>query len=98
MSREQTSNSITRRNLLKTGAAFALTAPTIVPSGVFGKDAPSERITLGVIGTGGKGTGGMKNFMAHPAAQVVAVCDVNRRRMEKAASIAKVPANRQKRG
>jgi len=91
----QTTKNITRRDLLKTGAAFALTTPAIVPSTVFGKNAPSERITLGVIGTGGKGTGGMKNFMGATSAQIVAVCDVNRPRMQNAASIAKVPAARQ---
>ena len=85
---------LTRRQVLKMGAAAAV-APVIVPSGVFGKDAPSERIALGVIGVGGKATHGMRNFMGHTAAQVVAVCDVNRRHLEQAAKIAKVPADRQ---
>ena len=61
---------------------------------MFGKDAPSERITLGVIGVGSKGTGGMRNFMGHTAVQVVAVCDVNRQHLEQAAEKAKVPADR----
>ncbi|OAI44237.1 hypothetical protein AYO42_05000 [Rhizomicrobium sp. SCGC AG-212-E05] len=42
---------INRRSVLKTGlAAFA--APAIVPSSVFGQNAPSNRITIGAIGIG----------------------------------------------
>ena len=47
-----------RRNFIKSSAVFA--APTIVPSYVLGqgdKVAPSNRITLGLIGCGGQGTG-----------------------------------------
>ena len=45
---------LTRREFLKqaalTGAAFAL--PTFVPASVFGTAAPSNRITIGLIGMG----------------------------------------------
>jgi len=82
---------ITRRQLLqaasRTGAVIAL--PTILPASVFGSDAPSNRITLGVIGSGSKGTGGMRNFISQ-GAQVVAVCDVNARNRNNAANIAGV--------
>lgn len=93
MNSKNTSCGISRRNVLKTGVAAA--APMILPSRLFGQNAPSNKITLGIIGTGGKGTGGMRNFMSNPAAEVVAVCDVNRRHMEQAARIAKVPVERQ---
>jgi predicted dehydrogenase len=46
---------ITRRNFLKNtlSAGVALSAfPSIVPSSVFGADAPSNRINIGAIGTG----------------------------------------------
>lgn len=85
--------SVTRREVLKLGAA-ALVAPTIVPSSVFGQNAPSERVNLGVIGTGSKATRGMKNFTNHTQTQVVALCDVNRKNLEAAAAIAKVPKER----
>lgn len=83
------SSKVTRRQVMGgIGAAIAL--PTLVPSSVFGANAPSNRVTLGVIGSGGKGTNGMRNFMsAH--AQVVAICDVNRRMRDQAAKIAGVP-------
>jgi predicted dehydrogenase len=88
-----TPNRFTRRSILKTGAAIA--APMILPSRLFGQNAPSKQITVGVIGTGNKGTGGMRNFISNPQARVIAVCDVNRRHRERAAAIAKVPGERQ---
>ncbi len=45
----------TRREFIKTGLtgmAFTLVAPTIVPSTVFGKNAPGNRINIGQIGFG----------------------------------------------
>jgi predicted dehydrogenase len=82
-----------RRRFLKTGAA-AIAAPMILPARLFGQDAPSNKITVGVIGTGSKGIGGMQNFISHPSAEVVAVCDVNRNHLNAAGEIAKVPAER----
>lgn len=47
--------------------------------------APSERITVGMIGTGSHGVGvNLKSFLAQSDAQVVAVCDIDRPRMENA--------------
>jgi len=71
---------VNRRDFLKgsalvTGAAIVW--PTIVPSSVFGTDAPSNRITMGCIGTGGQGSSNMKGFNAKSGCQVVAVCDVD---------------------
>ena len=73
---------VTRRQFLGT-AATALTAavafPTIIPASALGKDgavAPSNRITLGVIGCGPMGRGNLGNFLNHNDCQVVAVCDV----------------------
>jgi predicted dehydrogenase len=77
---------VTRREFLRssvvTAAAFAV--PTIVPSSVFGADAPSNRITIGSIGLGGMGTGNMKGFKGKSGSQVVAVCDVDAGHREKA--------------
>ena len=86
-------SNITRRQLMKYSAA-AMAVPTIVPSSVFGENAPSERVNLGVIGCGSKATGGMKNFMNHTQSQVIALCDVNRKNLEATADIAKVPKER----
>ncbi len=42
------------------------------------RPAPSNRITVAVIGTGNQGIGDLKSFMKDERVQVVAVCDVNR--------------------
>ena len=72
-----------RRTFLKQAGAAASAAiafPYIVPSSALGKDgavAPSNRITMGWIGTGGQGRGLMGIFMGFKEAQVVAASDVD---------------------
>ncbi|HEV3386993.1 MAG TPA: Gfo/Idh/MocA family oxidoreductase [Gemmata sp.] len=61
--------------------ATGLVAPIIVPASALGLDerpAPSNRINLGVIGTGNQGFNDMRGFLSDPRVQIVAVCDVNR--------------------
>lgn len=80
-----TDSRLTRRTFLKRaalGAGAALAFPTIVPSSVFGAHAPSNRIVLGTIGMGGMGMGNMRGFLGNREVQVVAVCDVDRDRLE----------------
>ena len=81
----------TRRSFLQRSALFtgaALVAPSLVPSSVFGADgavAPSNRITVGFIGTGDHGMGwNMPPYLRHKEARVVAVCDVDQRRLRRA--------------
>jgi predicted dehydrogenase len=64
-----------RRDFLKSTAAFAATT-----TAASAQDHPSasNRINMGVIGTGNQGTGDMKNFLADERVQVVAVCDLNK--------------------
>lgn len=75
-----------RRTFLKcVGGTMAL--PYIVPSSVLGADnavAPSNRIALGCIGVGRMGTGDLKEFLGFSEVQVVAVCDVDAKRVTKA--------------
>ena len=55
--------------------------PTIVPASALGRGgrvAPSNRITLGVIGTGNQGFNDINSFLKDERVQIVAVCDVNR--------------------
>ncbi|UZK66597.1 Gfo/Idh/MocA family protein [Sphingomonas sp. M1-B02] len=67
---------LSRRGLIKSGAIIA--APTIVPSTVFGQNAPSNRIVVGAIGVGRISRGhDMKEVHRHADAQIVAVCDVD---------------------
>jgi predicted dehydrogenase len=86
----ETGSRITRRSFV--GVAAALAAPCIVPATVLGRGGaapPSERVTLGIIGAGGRGTGNMRSLMSLAGAQIVAVCDVRR---DKRAGAAKVVA------
>ena len=66
----------TRRKFLASSAALAF--PAIVPSSVLGKDAPSNKMTIGFIGTGNNGTEWMTRFLEDERVRVVSVCDVNR--------------------
>ena len=72
----------TRRQFLRaalaTGASLA--APTVIPISAFGTDdrpAPSERIAMGCVGLGGRGTVNMNTFLGHSQVQIVALCDVD---------------------
>lgn len=73
-----TSPTHSRRRFLQV-ATSALAVPMIVPSSILGANrvAPSNRITVGVIGLGSMGTGNLQNFLQQDDAQVVAVCDVH---------------------
>ncbi len=71
-----TTPSTSRRRFLGQTAA-ALAAPTILPSSVFGENAPSKRIAMGFIGMGNRGIGVMEALLNHPEVQGVAVCDVD---------------------
>lgn len=84
---------LSRRSFIKkAGLAAAVTGfPTIVPSTVFGANAPSNRIVMGGIGLGGQGTSNMLSFLPRAEVQWVAVCDVDSKRLQKAK--ARVDAN-----
>ncbi len=72
---------VTRRDFLRSSAVLAAAAfgvPNIVPSSVFGQNAPSNRITLGVIGCGNQSPIDIAQFLKNDDCQIVAVCDVNK--------------------
>ena len=77
-------NNINRRSFIKKTSATALATaaiPSIVPSSVFGKNAPSNRIQIGQIGCGRIARAhDMPGTMQHEVAQMVAVCDVDQNR------------------
>ena len=59
--------------------------------------APSGQVTLGVIGSGGRGMLVMQTFQKDPALRVGAICDVYEPNLERALSLAaKVPSNQPK--
>jgi predicted dehydrogenase len=64
------------------GLAAAVAAfPTIVPSTVFGANAPSNRITMGFVGLG-RGLGFVYHYMKRPDVKILAVCDVAKGKAE----------------
>ena len=70
-----------RRDFLRSTAALAAVAfgaPHIVPSSVFGKGSPSNRIALAIIGCGNQSTVDLPEWLKNDDCQIIAVCDVNR--------------------
>jgi predicted dehydrogenase len=68
----------------KAAAATTVAAgfPSIVPSSVFGKTAPSNRINVGAIGAGRISRGhDMPNILRYDMARIVAVCDLDANRV-----------------
>jgi len=79
-------NRLTRRAFVK-GAAAALAAPYVITSTALGgpERAPaSERIVMATIGCGGRGTHDMAALMGNDDVQMVAICDVQRKKREAA--------------
>jgi predicted dehydrogenase len=71
-------SNLTRRGIVAAGIAF----PTIVPGAVFGRNAPSNRINIGVIGVGRIARGhDMAETFKYDHAQILAVCDVDSKRL-----------------
>lgn len=61
--------------------AFHRSLFSIVPAAALGRSgraAPSNRVALAVIGTGGQGTNDLRGFLQDERVQVVAVCDTER--------------------
>ncbi len=83
------STSLTRRKFLtrSAAAASALAMPWLIPASALGRGgsvAPSERIVMGGIGLGGRGSYDLGVMLAHKDVQWVAVCDVVKERREAA--------------
>ncbi len=78
---------ISRRTFVKS-AATTIAAPFIFPSSVSGKEnrpAPSNRLTMGLIGLGSMGMRHVNGFLQEDDCQIIAVCDVDASRRQAAA-------------
>ena len=78
------SMNLTRRTFLKTTAVLAA-APCIVPATALGRDgrvAPSERIILGGLGIGTRGSHDLRWMLPEADVQFVADCDPQKARRE----------------
>jgi predicted dehydrogenase len=73
-----------RRTFIKS-MLMAGAAPLVAPSRLFGKESPSNQVTLGFIGVGTHGYGvNLLAFLQETDCRVVAVCDVDKERRQKA--------------
>jgi predicted dehydrogenase len=73
-----------RRSFLKAaiGSGVGLAVlPQIIPARLLGADAPSKKINVCQIGCGRMGRSDMGNVMTEPLGRVVAVCDLDSRRL-----------------
>lgn len=87
MKNDKNKPTVSRRKFLETSvkatalSTLALGVPSIVPSSVFGKNAPSNRINIGAIGTGRiSRVHDLPGVWKSDFTQVVAVCDVDTKR------------------
>jgi len=82
-----------RRRFLKTAlsASAAMMAPQVIPRTALGKEGvapPSERITVGGIGIGNRGTYDLGCFLQQPDVQFLAICDIKADRRTRVKAIA----------
>ena len=84
-----------RRSFVKGVSGAVVAAPWFVPASAMGKEpgqpAPSERVTLGWVGCGGRGNYDASRLVRH-GAQIVALCDVNRQHLDRTRAKYKVAA------
>jgi predicted dehydrogenase len=77
------------------GAAITLRLPTIVPSSVFGKNAPSNRINVASIGCGRIAVShDMTAIARYSGARIMAVCDLDKARADAGVQAVKNNYNR----
>jgi len=77
-----TDRHVSRRAFLGSGAA-AIAAPYLIPAAALGRDggpAPSNRLTMAMIGLGSMGMRHIKGFLQEDDCRIIAVCDVDAQR------------------
>ena len=73
-----------RRSFIKTslgGAAGFAFLPGLIPARLLGADAPGKKIQVAQIGCGRMGRSDLGNVLKEPLARVVAVCDLDSKRL-----------------
>ena len=83
---DNTKKTITSRRSFMKGTAMAVPAFMIVPRHVLGRGytPPSDKLNLAAIGAGGKGWSDINNAFNEGKENVVALCDIDTKRAEKA--------------
>jgi len=88
-------NRTSRREFISTAVKGGISSviiaqgfPAIVPASIFGRNAPSNRINVGAIGTGRISRGhDLPGVWKFETAQIVAVCDLDSKRAEEAKTL-----------
>ena len=80
------SKSVSRRKFLGSISAAAVAAPFIMNSSV-GFASPKNKLKHACIGVGGMGFHDLKNFKEHQGVEIVALCDVDAKNLQKAAAL-----------
>jgi predicted dehydrogenase len=86
MKKPSAKSGISRRRFIA-ATGFAVAAPTIIPASALGRGAqaaPSERVTLGVVGWGMQGPSNTDAFLKLKDCQVVAACDLDKNHLDAA--------------
>jgi myo-inositol 2-dehydrogenase/D-chiro-inositol 1-dehydrogenase len=89
--RNTKTTTLSRRGFLKatavTAAGAAFGFPYVITSSVRGADAPSNKITIGCIGTGRMGVIDIKEILGFDQTKIVALCDIDSKRLKSAQQI-----------
>jgi predicted dehydrogenase len=88
--------SISRRAFL--GAAAVGLGATALSRRTFARQAPSDQISLAVIGVGGMGTGRLRQFLQHADVRIAAICDVDKTHLDRAIAIVETAKGYKPRG
>ncbi len=69
----------TRRLFLKRSTTTAMLAPAVFtgPNAILAAGGPNEKVTVGLIGSGGMGKGDLATFFKNPEVDCPVVCDVD---------------------
>jgi predicted dehydrogenase len=79
--------SLNRRSLLKTGVAAGAAIASTARAQTTTQAADRTVVRVGIVGTGGRGTGLMQGLLAMKDVEVPAVCDVNEANLKRAQEI-----------
>ena len=88
------SRKMQRRDFLRKSALAALTGSGLRSASAFAQSppsstvSPSEKVTIGLIGTGRMGQSNLATFLKHPEVEVAALCDVYGTNLDAAVKIA----------
>lgn len=74
-------SNLTRRTFVKAPAALAAGAPVLLSA-----QSPNEKIRVGIIGVGGRGTSLLRRILNSPNVTVAAICDIDEMARLKAAA------------